>query len=53
MARKSSPDSSAPHPGFEAMLQLANPPFNDSDGFRRDDDARWQLAALFGLNLNH
>jgi type I restriction enzyme M protein len=23
---------------------LANPPFNDSDWFRKDDDVRWQLA---------
>ena len=23
---------------------LANPPFNDSDWFRKDDDVRWQAA---------
>jgi len=30
--------------GFEAKLWLvlANPPFNDSDWFRKEDDVRWQ-----------
>jgi len=30
------------HPDLRADFVLANPPFNDSDWFRKDDDARWQ-----------
>jgi type I restriction enzyme M protein len=26
------------------MSSLANPPFNDSDSFRKDDDVRWQFG---------
>jgi len=29
------------HPDLRADFVLANPPFNDSDWFRKDDDARW------------
>ncbi len=32
------------HPDLRADFVLANPPFNDSDWFRKDDDARWQLG---------
>ncbi len=30
------------HPDLRADFVLANPPFNDSDWFRKDDDVRWQ-----------
>jgi type I restriction enzyme M protein len=30
------------HPDLRADYVLANPPFNDSDWFRKDDDVRWQ-----------
>ncbi len=29
----------------DADYVLANPPFNDSDWFRKDDDVRWHGAA--------
>jgi type I restriction enzyme M protein len=29
------------HPDLKADYVLANPPFNDSDWFRKDDDVRW------------
>ena len=29
------------HPDLRADYVLANPPFNDSDWFRKDDDVRW------------
>jgi len=29
---------------LRADFVLANPPFNDSDWFRKDDDARWQFG---------
>ena len=32
------------HPDLRADFVLANPPFNDSDWFRKDDDARWQFS---------
>src|SRR3954447_18006398 len=32
------------HPDLRADFILANPPFNDSDWFRKDDDARWQFG---------
>ena len=35
------------HPDLRADYVLANPPFNDSDWFRKDDDVRWQ----FGVGL--
>jgi type I restriction enzyme M protein len=33
------------HPDLRADYVIANPPFNDSDWFRKDDDVRW----LFGV----
>src|SRR5215471_8881610 len=32
------------HPDLCADFVLANPPFNDSDWFRKDDDPRWQFG---------
>jgi type I restriction enzyme M protein len=32
------------HPDLRADFVLANSPFNDSDWFRKDDDARWQFG---------
>ncbi len=32
------------HPDLRADFVLANPPFNDSDWFRKDDDARWHFG---------
>ncbi len=32
------------HPDLRADYVLANPPFNDSDWVRRDDDVRWQFG---------
>src|SRR5215470_4711109 len=32
------------HPDLRADFVLANPPFNDSDWFRKDDDPRWQFG---------
>ena len=32
------------HPDLRADFVLANPPFNDSDWFRKDDDTRWQFG---------
>ena len=32
------------HPDLRADYVLANPPFNDSDWNRRDDDVRWQFG---------
>ena len=32
------------HPDLRADFVLANPPFNDSDWFRKDDDVRWQFG---------
>jgi len=32
------------HPDLKADFVLANPPFNDSDWFRKDDDVRWQYG---------
>ena len=33
------------HPDLRADFVLANPPFNDSDWFRKDDDVRWQYGS--------
>ncbi len=30
------------HKDLKAQFVIANPPFNDSDWFRKDDDVRWQ-----------
>src|SRR5437667_12747766 len=32
------------HPDLRGDFVLANPPFNDSDWFRKADDARWQFG---------
>ena len=32
------------HPDLRVDYVLANPPFNDSDWFRKDDDVRWQFG---------
>jgi len=32
------------HPDLSADYVLANPPFNDADWFRKDDDVRWQFG---------
>ena len=32
------------HPDLRADYVLANPPFNDFDWFRKDDDVRWQFG---------
>ena len=32
------------HPDLRADYVLANPPFNDSDWYRKDDDVRWQYG---------
>ena len=33
------------HPDLRADFCLANPPFNDSDWFRKDDDVRWHFGS--------
>ena len=40
------------HPDLRADFVLANPPFNDSDWFRKDDDVRWQYGAPPKGNAN-
>ena len=40
------------HPDLRADYVLANPPFNDSDWFRRDDDVRWQFGVPPRGNAN-
>ncbi len=40
------------HPDLRADYVLANPPFNDSDWFRKDDDVRWQLGVPPKGNAN-
>jgi type I restriction enzyme M protein len=37
---------------FQADYVLANPPFNDSDWFRKDDDVRWQYGVPPKGNAN-
>ncbi len=32
------------HPDLRADFVIANPPFNDSEWFRKDDDVRWQYG---------
>ena len=39
------------HPDLRADYVLANPPFNDSDWFRKDDDVRWQKSEQHICNL--
>ena len=40
------------HPALRADYVLANPPFNDSDWFRKDDDVRWQFGVPPKGNAN-
>ena len=40
------------HPDLRADCVLANPPFNDSDWFRKDDDVRWQFGVPPKGNAN-
>jgi type I restriction enzyme M protein len=40
------------HPDLRADYVLANPPFNDSDWFRKDDDIRWQFGVPPRGNAN-
>jgi type I restriction enzyme M protein len=40
------------HPDLRADYVLANPPFNDSDWFRKDDDVRWQYGVPPRGNAN-
>ena len=40
------------HPDLTADYVLANPPFNDSDWFRKDDDVRWQYGVPPKGNAN-
>jgi type I restriction enzyme M protein len=40
------------HPDLRADYVIANPPFNDSDWFRKDDDVRWQYGTPPKGNAN-
>ena len=40
------------HPDLRADYVLANPPFNDSDNFRKDDDVRWQFGVTKSETCN-
>ncbi|MCW5557914.1 MAG: N-6 DNA methylase, partial [Verrucomicrobiae bacterium] len=40
------------HPDLRADYVLANPPFNDSDWFRKGDDVRWQYSVPPKGNAN-
>ncbi|MEB3169033.1 MAG: N-6 DNA methylase [Synechococcaceae cyanobacterium] len=40
------------HPDLRADVVIANPPFNDSDWFRKDDDVRWQYGVPPKGNAN-
>jgi type I restriction-modification system DNA methylase subunit len=40
------------HPDLRSFYVLANPPFNDSDWFRKDDDVRWQYSVPPRGNAN-
>lgn len=40
------------HPDLRADYVLANPPFNDSDWFKKDDDVRWQYGTPPKGNAN-
>lgn len=40
------------HPDLRADYVLANPPFNDSDWYRKDDDVRWQFGVPPKGNAN-
>jgi type I restriction enzyme M protein len=43
---------SVQHPDLRADYVLANPPFNDSDWFRKDDDVRWEFGVPPKGNAN-
>lgn len=40
------------HPDLRADYVVANPPFNDSDWFRKDDDVRWKYGVPPKGNAN-
>ena len=40
------------HKDLKAQFVIANPPFNDSDWFRKDDDVRWQYGVPPKGNAN-
>jgi len=40
------------HPDLKADFVIANPPFNDSDWFRKDDDVRWKYGTPPKGNAN-
>jgi type I restriction enzyme M protein len=40
------------HPDLRADFVIANPPFNDSDWFRKDNDVRWQYGVPPKGNAN-
>lgn len=40
------------HPDLKADYVIANPPFNDSDWFRKDDDVRWAYGVPPKGNAN-
>jgi type I restriction enzyme M protein len=40
------------HPDLKADFVIANPPFNDSDWFRKDDDVRWKFGTPPKGNAN-
>lgn len=40
------------HPDLKADFIIANPPFNDSDWFRKDDDVRWKYGVPPKGNAN-
>lgn len=40
------------HPDLRVDYVLANPPFNDSDWYRKDDDVRWQYGVPPKGNAN-
>lgn len=40
------------HPDLKADFVIANPPFNDSDWFRNDDDVRWKYGVPPKGNAN-
>ena len=40
------------HPDLRADYVIGNPPFNDSDWFRKDDDVRWQYGVPPKGNAN-
>lgn len=41
------------HPDLKADGVIANPPFNDSDWHRKDDDVRWQYGVPPAGNANY